>query len=268
MQKRVNLFFTFLIFIFLSFAIILLQKVHVFNPVLAIFEKITTPFQKLTLQVFSFPQHFFVNDEIAKLKDENALLLKKIATQKIIEEDNNALKDQFETKLPVSLSLLPADIIGSPGFIPNFSMPEYFVIDQGSVAGVKIGQAVIYKDNIVGKITKVSSNISIVSLLTNDSSSFAVKTLETQALGVVNGEGNGQMTLGNVLLSDKLQDSDKVLTKGDFDLNGIGYPQDFIIGQITSVEKKPSSLFQTARVKSLLDFNSLSIIFVVMGYKQ
>ncbi|MBI2074250.1 MAG: rod shape-determining protein MreC [Candidatus Levybacteria bacterium] len=268
MHKRVNLFFTFLVFIFLSFAIIMLQKAHVFDPVLGLFEKITAPFQKITLQVFNFPGQLLTNNEIKKLKDENAVLLKKLTAQKTIEEDNKALKDQFETKLPVSLRLLPVNIIGSPSFVPGLSMPEYFVIDHGLSSGIKTGQAVIFKDNVVGKIIKVSSNIAIVNLLTSESSSFTVKTLETQALGVIKGQGNGEMTLDNVLLSDKLQNSDAVITKGDFDINGTGYPQDLVIGKIVSIEKKPSSLFQTASVKSLLNFNKLSTIFVVMGYKE
>ena len=67
----------------------------------------------------------------------------------------------------------------------------------------------------------------------------------------------------NVVLSDKLTVSDLVLTKGDIDL-GRGYPPDLIVGKIVSVDKKASSLFQSAQVISLVDITRVPIVFIIL----
>jgi rod shape-determining protein MreC len=67
----------------------------------------------------------------------------------------------------------------------------------------------------------------------------------------------------NVVLSEKLEKDDLVRTKGDVDERGQGFPPDLIVGKIISVNKQPSALFQSAEVKSLVDFSRLSTVFVI-----
>jgi cell shape-determining protein MreC len=55
-----------------------------------------------------------------------------------------------------------------------------------------------------------------------------------------------------------------VLTNGDVGLNGSGFPPDLIVGKITSIEKKPSALFQKAEVESFLDFSKITAVFVII----
>ncbi len=71
------------------------------------------------------------------------------------------------------------------------------------------------------------------------------------------------MLLDNVLLSEQLNVSDIIVSKGDIDTEGKGFPRNLVVGRVTSIEKKPSALFQTARVKSNLDMSKLSLVFVI-----
>ncbi len=125
---------------------------------------------------------------------------------------------------------------------------------------------------LVGKIVTTSEYLSKVQLTTNIASSFTVKTLpfkkETpEALGIVRGIGNGELLLDNVLLSDMLTIGDMVVTKGDISEKGIGYPANLVVGKIVSVDKKSSELFQSARIRNLIDFSKLSVVFLFMGYE-
>ena len=109
--------------------------------------------------------------------------------------------------------------------------------------------------------------MSQVDLLTKKGVSFTVTTVSassTPAFGVIKGKGNGEMVLDNVLLSESLSIHDTVLTKGDIDSNGVGLTSGIVVGEITSIDKKPSSLFQTGQVKSPLDFSQLSFVFIAM----
>lgn len=176
-------------------------------------------------------------------------------------KEMQALRDQFETTSIPSVKLLPAKIIGFEGFLPGVSRPIQMTLDRGESDGVRIGQAVVVKNNLIGRVSKLARHRSQVELFTKSGWSFTGKTSRTNAQGLLVIEG-GDMFLKNVVLSDVLEKKDLVVTKGDEKLNGAGFPPDIVIGEIISVDKKASSLFQTAKVRSFVDLIGLSTVFV------
>jgi rod shape-determining protein MreC len=174
-----------------------------------------------------------------------------------------ALRDQFQTTTPSSRKLLPASIVGFKGIIQGSSAPSELIIDKGRSDAVVVGQVVMYKDTVIGTISKVSEHLSRITVVSHADSSFTGKTAKTNALGVIEGQGNGVMLLKNVVLSEKLRVGDLVLTKGDVDLDGKGYPPDLIVGKIVKIERKPSALFQSAEVRSTVNFSKLTDVFVI-----
>lgn len=263
MKRKENFLLTFFVFVLLSFSFLGLSKIGMLNPVSSVMQKITTPLQSATYKFFNSVTLFGENAKLKKLQSENLTLASLLSNQKKLENENSALSDQFLTSSPNSNTLLPANIVGAPSFIPGISTPETFIIDKGTSDGVKVGDAVVYKNNLLGKISKISDFLAEVTLITNASSSFTAKTSSSQALGVVKGQGGGQMILDNVLLSDNLKPSDLVLTNGDTNLNEQGYPTDLVVGKIVSVDKKASSLFQRAEITSFIDFAKITTVFVL-----
>lgn len=266
MQKRRNLFSYFLVFLFLSLVIFAVSKVSFFKPVNSFAGVILSPFQAITYGVYSKITNIGESSELKSLKKENATLIKKLVDQSKITEDNKALRDQFQTESIKSSLLTPANVIGAPGFIPGVSVPQSLVLDRGENDEVRVGNAVIYKDNVVGKVIKTSSFLSTVMLITNSSSSFTAITLATKGLGVVKGQGSDEILLDNVLLSDSLKKEDTVLTKGEVNQNGSGFPPNLVVGKITSVSKSASDLFQKAEIKSFVDFANLDKVFIITGF--
>lgn len=263
MRKKEQLFFTFFVFLVFSTLVLLLSKKGLTKTPQEIVQKTTIPIQ---VGVFRFFNNFSLFGPTQSVREEKELLFKKLVEQKKLEEDNKALRDQFETAKPASVKLLPARVIGAANFIPGVTSVETLTVDKGSDDGIKEGRAVVYKDNLVGKIFSVSPHLSTVLLVTNSHALFTGRTLQTNAQGVVKGAGNGTMIFSNVLLSENLILSDVVVTGGDLDSKGNGIPKDLIIGSIESVDKKPSALFQSCRIKSVLDFSKLSTVFVIMEY--
>lgn len=261
MQKNRNFFYSFFTFLLISVFIFILGKTGLLNF-------IKNPFESL----FSFHKTYYSNYNSSKIENENRDLLKSLADKKTLEKDDKALKDQFQTAFPKSLDLIPASVVGAPRFIPGISIPDTFILNRGERDNVKAGMAVVFQNNLVGKIVKTTSHLSQANLLTNTDISFTAKTASKEknikgAMGVIKvGEGN-QIVLSNVLLSDDIKKSDLVLTNGDLNVEGLGIPPDLIVGRIISVEKKPSALFQNAQVKSLIDFSKLSTVFIVSGIK-
>ncbi|HBB76462.1 MAG: hypothetical protein A2186_04510 [Candidatus Levybacteria bacterium RIFOXYA1_FULL_41_10] len=223
-----------------------------------------SPVQKVASSIFHIDPTS--GSEIEKLRRENNKLLGRLKDQALLESENKALRDQFEIEYPSSSDLIPARVIGSPGLVPGVSKPEYFILDVGTKDGVRIGAAVIFGTNLVGKIANTNSWTSKVELITNSSSSFTAKAVSysdlREAMGIIKGSGSDEMVFGNVLLSSVIKKDDLVLTKGDVDEKGAGFPPNLIVGKIISVEKNPSDLFQRGQVKSPVDFASVDNVFV------
>lgn len=263
MQKRSNFFPIF--FLFLLISIIILG--------LSIFGKLAEPQSFIEKGISLLPKTFFgffqglpfvsESKQIKKLKDENLSLANKLVDQEKLKKENVALLSQFQTREPKSYNLLPAKIVGAPGFIPGVTPPSTLILDKGAKDNVGVGDSVVLKNNLIGKIVKTSSYLAKVDLVTHTSSSFTAKTLNG-ALGVIRGSGGDRMTLDNVLPSQNLKIDDLILTKGDVNMDGSGIPPDIIVGKIESIEKIPVAIFQKAEVKSLVDFTKLSAVFVVM----
>lgn len=256
----------FLFFLLLSILIFTLSKFGFLEVPQSYFLKaatvVSSPFFSLSHVFAQFNQ----NGEEIKLKEENLNLQKKIVDQQKLINENKALHDQFQTINPKSLDLLPANVVGAPRFIPGLFLPENFIIDVGENDNVKAGNAVVLKDNLIGRVGKTTKFLSEVNLISNMSLKFAAKT-QNGVLGVVKGEGNGDLLLDNVLLSDNLEVGQIILTFGDIKLDSTGFPPDIIVGKIVSIEKNPTDLFQRAKLKTFVDFARIFQVFVVKSLR-
>lgn len=262
-EGRENIVFVFIFFLILSICALFLSKSGFLDKPNSILYSLTAFFSRPTYNLFSAVTSF---GQDSKLRQENLDLSKKIVDEQKLIAENKSLHDQFQTSTPKSLDLLPANVVGAPRFLPGITAPEVFIIDVGKKDGVKLGSAIVLKDNLIGKITKISDSLSEVTLLTNSSSKFAAKTA-SGVLGIVKGESNEDIILDNVLLSDSLQKGDFVVTNGDLSMDSTGFPPNLIVGRISSVYKNPSDLFQRAKVESLVNFSKITQVFVVVNFK-
>lgn len=265
MQNRVKFTPYFLIVLSISLLIFVFSKTPLFVPMNSFFHTVFSPIDSFTYNIYSNSFNGFGNSKYNALTDENIALEKKLVDQNKLIADNKALLDQFQTQNPKSTSLIPANVIGAPNFIPGISVPEGLIIDRGEDDGIKIGDAVVYKDNLIGKINKISKNVSEVMLITSSAFSFTVKTLETKSLGIAKGQGGGEIILDNVLLSDNLKKGDVVVTKGDINDKGEGLAPNLVVGKIQSINKNPSDLFQKAEIQTGIDVTRLQKVFVIQN---
>jgi rod shape-determining protein MreC len=260
MQRRNSFVPFFLVFFSLSLVLILIGRFGILDGFTSILNKGTGPIKTSTLNIFGYQ-----NKVIKAVSIENAKLKKEVSDRQTLILENKALKDQFAKSGSQSMDLLPARVIGFPGFVPGVSNPEYLIIDKGTNDGVKKGSAIIIENYLVGKVIIVTNDFSKVELLNNKRSSFTAKVTSmdgAEATGVIKGQTD-EMNFENVLLTLSIKKEDLVLTKGDKNEKGEGYPPDLVIGKIVSVEKKSSDLFQKAKVVSFVDFKNLRTVFVL-----
>lgn len=262
MQKRYRFFLSFLCCLALALILFSLQKTWFFTGFSRLTQSVFAPLQRSGYSlVMGFPW-IGQKEKIERQKAESDQY-KELASFQTVIKDNQALKDQFDFGASYQSQLLAARVIGAPRFLPGVSSPEVFILDKGTTSGVSVGQGVVFRDQVVGKITKVGPSSAVATLVTNPRFSLPVRTARNSALGVVKGTGAGDMLLDNVLLSEELQIGDVVVTYGDVQETGVGLPPDIIVGKIVSVDKKPSALFQTAKLHVIQPLEKLTLVFIV-----
>jgi rod shape-determining protein MreC len=261
MPNRPNFLPFFLVFFFLSVVLILIGTSGIFTDITSIFNKAIEPGKGIT---YFLTLRGLQDKQLNQLTQDNLNMKTQLQNEKNISNENNALKSQFEVSQNKSQKLLPAKVIGSPGFVPGVSLPEYLVINKGQNSGVKVGVPVLSNNFLVGKVVEVYPDISKVELITNGGSTIIAKvTGGGVTTGIVKGQGQDEMILDNVLLTSTLKKDADVVTKGEVNEKGQGYPPDISIGKISSVEKNQSDLFQRASIKSPVDFKNLELVFVM-----
>ncbi len=260
MKKRENVLYAMVLFTVLSGILLFVSQTQIGSFIRGIGELITIP---LTQNTFKIYHALAAPKETVSQQKQQEQVLQSVNIFKLRKE-NQALLDQFQTIKPTSSKLLPAHIIGMPTFIPGVSIITQVVIDRGKKDNIKIGQAVIYKENVIGKVISVTEKTALIRTIFDSSFAVSARTMKTMAIGLIRGRGKESLLFDNVLLSDKLEASDIVITAGDIDVNNLGFPPDLIIGKITVVSKKSSDLFQQATIVSLIDIRELNMVFIYM----
>jgi rod shape-determining protein MreC len=122
---------------------------------------------------------------------------------------------------------------------------------------------VVTEQGLVGRVDAVTANGARVQLITDPASSVNVRLQSLEVDAVVAGSVTGDITLGFVPQDVTLQPGDLILTSG---LGGV-YPSDIVVGQVISVRKLETELFQTASVQPVVDFTSLRAVLVITNFR-
>ena len=141
-------------------------------------------------------------------------------------------------------------------------------IDKGRKDGIKKNMAVITKNGLIGKISKVSRNSSEVKLITSDDINFkvsvAIRTGDRDNYAILNGY-DPKTSLIKVTGVDKttvVNDGDIVTTSG----LGEMFPAGIYIGKVEKQESDKFYLTKTLYIKTTQDFSNVHYV-TVLGAK-
>lgn len=198
-----------------------------------------------------------LNSELDQLRRENATLRTKLSEDDELRHENEVLRRQLGFGETATRRLVPAQVVG---YQPD-SFHQYLLIGRGSREGVEVGMAVVSEGVLVGKISEVSVSTAKVFLVIDPE--FKVNGLdqETRATGTVKGQ------LGTGLIMDKIAQSDAIHPGDTIITSGLGgeLPKGIIIGRVESINQSDNAIFQTAQIASVLKFNRLELVFVVVS---
>ena len=140
---------------------------------------------------------------------------------------------------------------------------RYVIINRGSDDNIRRGMPVVTQQGLVGRIDAVTANAARVQLITDSTAIVNAKIQPSGAQAVLKGQVTGDLILDLIPQGTQVEVGDLVLTSG---LGG-GYPPNIVIGQISGIRSQPQDLFQTASVQSVVDFNQLEIVLVIINFK-
>jgi len=140
---------------------------------------------------------------------------------------------------------------------------HYVIINRGSNDGILRGMPVVTDQGLVGRVDSVIADAARVQLITDAASNVNVRLQNAETEASLVGSVTGDVTLDLIPQDVAIEVGDLVLTSG---LGG-GYPPDLIVGQVVNIRSRDFDLFQQATVQTVVDFNRLPIVLVIVNFK-
>jgi len=229
---------------------------------------IIAPFQEVVTRSIRFAKniwnHYFFLVRTAKENDSYRKALSLAVGNNIemneLKLSNIRLRKLLNFEKTIANRVLSAEVIGKD---PSLWF-KTIIIDKGKEDGVKKGMAVVIPEGIVGQVTHVSLHYSKVLLMIDRNSAVDVLVHRTRARGLIKGESAEQCLLQYVLRKYDVEVGDIVVSSG---LDGV-FPKGLGVGQVSTVIKRTSGVFQDVSVTPFVDFEKLEEVLVILNPQQ
>ena len=194
---------------------------------------------------FAAKENKALKGQLAELLSENANLRRELS-------EVQSLVDQQDTLDPRVYNLTVARPIG---------LDRYLKIDKGSKDGVKEYQAVVFKDNFLGRVVSVSEKSSKVMLIVDPDSKLYGFSINRngRAKGILSGQFGQEMLLEKILHEEIIEKGDLVYSEGT---EGF-LPRGLVLGRVSEVLIKENEVFKKAKVAPVFDIRNLELVFVI-----
>ena len=228
------------------------------NPVQSLLYKGTNKIKE-TLDFFlNFSE---VKAENKELINKNQELENKIATYSDLKEENDRLREVLNfAEERNNYNYISCDIIGYSG--GNFL--DGYIVNKGKNENVQKGMIVIASQGLVGQVTSVGNNWSIIQSLVNENIAVSVMVERTRDVtgylkGYKDSKNANLAKVYDLPMDSEVKEGDVIMTSGV----GMLYPKEIRIGEVTSVEEDKVKVMKSAVVKPYVDFNKLEELFIV-----
>ncbi len=212
-------------------------------------------------------------------KAENERLRREVEAlrQQAVENENAARENedlrallQFRDgpRFPAGYEAVATRVIARP---PSIASSQEVLISAGTADGVRVNDPVVTEDGLVGRVADVTGNASKVTLLVDQASAVSAVVLQSQAAGVVRHgpSGGSTLVLDRVPKEELVREGDTVVTAGwrTGRLESL-YPRGIPIGTVTGVGQQDVDVYKRIQVTSLVDFDSLAGVIVLVQARQ
>jgi rod shape-determining protein MreC len=197
--------------------------------------------------------YFYIRAEIETLKKENAELLQQLMRLKEYEKERNELIEllKFEKQNPINF--LNAKII----LKSSDPAGNKFIIDKGRNDGVKLNAIVFSSAGLIGYVSNLSGNYSVVHTINNLNVRISVKDERSGALGILSWDGE-KFKIYNVNKSADVKEGDLFITS---EFSSI-FPSGMPVAKVTYASQSGEILFYDIAAKPACDLSNVKFCMV------
>ncbi len=210
--------------------------------------------------------------EISVVLDENKKLKSKV--DDLTEENNQLRQDTYELSRLRELYQLDEKYTGYTKVgariieVTADNWSKAFKVDKGSDDGIKKDMNVIAGGGLVGIVTEVGKNYSIIKTIIEDNNSVSGMLIDTNETCIVEGDieqsDSGLVKLTHFKSDMTVRDGDKIVTSNISDK----YLQGILIGYAKDVTPDSNNLTQSGYLVPAVDFNNLQEVLIITEMKK
>ena len=243
---------TFILFVILSFILIYNSDSNNHKP--PFFNNITaylvSPIKRLAQLSQAVQDNEILRERLMVLSLEKESLLE-------YEVENVRLKEMLDFKRESEIEMVPAKVTNM-GLVSNLLS---MTIDVGSDVGVSKNNPVITPYGIIGKISVVNNNSSVVQLISDPDFRVGVRFLPGGATGILRWRINNICDVREVYKNSIINVGDRVVTSGLSDI----FPNGLPVGIVSSVANDRSQFQKIVSVQIEENLSSVMHVFVIIN---
>ena len=168
-----------------------------------------------------------------------------------LENDYNELLKINDFKITSELNLVVSKVM----LRDIYEFSDTLTIYKGTNAGIKEGNAVITDKGLIGVVSKVNKESSVVKLITNKSSNISVRI----------GSSYGILNMQDSLIVSDLSMYDDVFIGEEVYTSGIGnLPGDIYIGNVIDIKANNTEIEKILEVSPVVDLSMINYVMVVV----
>lgn len=242
-------------------------------PLRSVISMVVVPLQKgmNNLGLWTYDKYTTLQ-EISVVLDENKELKSKV--DDLTEENNQLRQDTYELSRLRELYQLDEKYTGYTKVgariieVTADNWSKAFKVDKGSDDGIQKDMNVIAGGGLVGIVTEVGKNYSIIKTIIEDNNSVSGMLIDTNETCIVEGDieqsDSGFVKLTHFKSDITVRDGDKVVTSNISDK----YLQGILIGYAKDVTPDSNNLTQSGYLVPAVDFNNLQEVLIITEMKK
>lgn len=245
----------------------------VFQPIQSAVHGWIVPMQKGITMLGDSVNNFFQRfDDVEKLKEENEALKDTVLDLK---SQIDVLKadlydyERYKQLLELADTYVEYPTVGA-NVIAKDTSGYYatFTIDKGSRQGMAENMNVIADNGLVGIITEVGSNYSVVRSIIDDNSYVSASIQKTSDNCIVKGNlellDTGFIEITDISVNSEVKNNHKVYTS----VLSTKYLPDILIGYISNIQLESDGLSKKGYLTPVVDFEHLNTVLVITTLKE
>lgn len=198
---------------------------------------------------------FFRSDsEIKALKFQNAELMMQVNLLRQNEFENKKLKELINLADTSKYDLVPVNVVSKLVTRTQGT----FLLNKGSNDSISTGMPVIDEKGLVGIVSEVTSDFSVVKTLKNSTLSIAITIQRTNVDGIMNWDGK-ELIIKNIPTTYDVVPGDRIETS-DFSTL---FPPAVPVGLVLEKKSNALGLLHNISVKPAADIDGAENLFIV-----